>query len=316
MAETTILFMGTPEFAVPSLSALVRYGCSVVGAVTQPDRPKGRGRPATQSPVKTLAQQSGIPVHQPERVRDAVFLETFRAIAPDLVVVAAFGQILPKEILEGPKYGCINVHPSLLPLCRGAAPIQWTLIRGETKTGVTIMQMEEGVDSGDLLLQEETPIRADETFGELQDRLALMGAELLIRVVSMIEEGKTVPTPQEHALATFAPRLKKEDGHISWKKGCREIVDLVRGLSPVPAAYTSLDGKNIKVFSASAFESVRTEGPGIAVSLSEEGLAVAAGDGLVFLREIQMENRNRMSIHDFLRGYRLAPGTRFGTETR
>jgi methionyl-tRNA formyltransferase len=307
-----ILFMGTPDFAVPSLAALVRSGRTVAGVVTQPDRPKGRGRQAAAPPVKVLAQSHGIAVYQPERVRDAAFLEVFRSIAPDLVVVAAFGQILPKEILVCPKHGCINVHPSLLPRCRGAAPIQWTLLRGETKTGVTIMQMDEGVDSGDILLQEETPIGPEEDFGALHDRLSLMGAELLIRTVEAIESGKAVCTPQDPALSTLAPRLKKEDGLIRWERGCREILNLIRGLSPAPGAYTCLNGKILKIFSAAVSECRLEKPPGMAGPLSEEGLAVAAGDGYVLLREVQLENKNRMSIRDFLRGCRLAPDARFG----
>jgi len=306
-----ILFMGTPDFAVPSLAALIRSGCKVSGVVTQPDRPKGRGRQAAAPPVKVLAECHGIAVYQPERVRDAAFLEVFRGIAPDLVVVAAFGQILPKEILSHPKYGCINVHPSLLPRYRGAAPIQWTLIRGETKTGVTIMQMDEGVDSGDILLQEETPIGPEEDFGALHDRLSLMGAELLMRAVESVETGKAVRRPQDPALATLAPRLKKEDGLIRWERGCREILNLIRGLSPAPGAYTCLNGKVLKIFSAAVSECRHEKPPGTAGPLSE-GLAVAAGGGYVLLREVQLENKNRMSIRDFLRGCRLGPDARFG----
>ena len=314
MAETKILFMGTPDFAVPSLAALIRGGRNVAGVVTQPGRPKGRGRQAAPPPVKALALDRGIAVYQPERVRDAAFLEVFRGIAPDLVVVAAFGQILPKEILARPKFGCINVHPSLLPRSRGAAPIQWTLIRGETRTGVTIMQMDEGVDSGDILLQEETPILPEEDFGALHDRLALAGAELLIRAVEAIEAGKAVRTAQDPAGATLAPRLKKEDGRIRWEKGCREIVNLIRGLSPAPGAYTSLNGKVLKIFSAAVSERRHGEAPGTAGVLPEGELAVAAGDGYVLLRDVQLENKNRMPVRDFLRGCRLAPGTRLGGE--
>ncbi|HOG17168.1 MAG TPA: methionyl-tRNA formyltransferase [Syntrophales bacterium] len=314
MAETKILFMGTPDFAVPSLAALIRGGRNVAGVVTQPDRPKGRGRQAAPPPVKAPALDRGIAVYQPERVRDAAFLEVFRGIAPDLVVVAAFGQILPKEILARPKFGCINVHPSLLPRSRGAAPIQWTLIRGETRTGVTIMQMDEGVDSGDILLQEETPILPEEDFGALHDRLALAGAELLIRAVEAIEAGKAVRTAQDPAGATFAPRLKKEDGLIRWEKSCREILNLIRGLSPVPGAYTCLNGKVLKIFSAAVSERRHGEAPGTAGVLPEGELAVAAGDGYVLLRDVQLENKNRMPVRDFLRGCRLAPGTRLGGE--
>ena len=215
-------------------------------------------------------------------------------------------------MLDLPPLGCINVHPSLLPKYRGAAPLNWTIIQGETRTGLTIMRMDEGMDSGDILLQEETPVGPGETFGELHDRLARMGAELLLKTVRMIEEGTVRRTPQDHAAATFAPRLKKEDGRIDWSRGAAEIVRCVRGLSPSPCAYTLLQGKTLRIFSAAGREAPSDRVPGTVGAASDEGLPVAAGDGVVLLREVQMEGRKRMPVGDFLRGCRLQPGDRLG----
>ena len=304
--------MGTPEFAVPSLESLIQSDFPIIGVVTQPDRPKGRGRQPAASPVKLLAEKNGLTVMQPERVRGDAFLEIFRSMAPDMVVVAAFGQILPKEILETPPMGCINVHPSLLPRHRGAAPMNWTLIHGDDETGVTIMFMDEGVDTGDMLIQEKTPVGEDETYDHLHDRLAVLGAELLVQTIRRIEAGAAVRTPQEDSLATYAPRLKKEDGLIRWRENAFRIAHLIRGLSATPGAYTVLDGKVLKVFMASAEEKPVADEPGTIGHLTDKGLPVAAGDGLVFLRDVQLEGKKRMSIQDFTRGYRLTAGTRLG----
>ncbi len=308
MTNPKILFMGTPEFAVPSLDALVRAGYPVVGVVTQPDRPKGRGKHLAPPPAKVRAEELGIEVLQPERVRDASFLDMLHRLSPDLVAVAAFGQILPKAVLEAPPLGCLNVHPSLLPKFRGAAPINWTLIRGERVTGVTIMFMDEGMDTGDILLQEETPIGVEENAGELHDRLAASGAGLLVRTIEGLLAGTIHRRPQESNLATLAPRLTKEDGLIRWERPASEIVNLVRGLAPAPCAYTWLDGKQVKVFSASAQEQPVTEPPGKIGSLRDGGLEVCAGNGIVILRDIQMESKKRMPVGDFFRGYRPRSG--------
>ena len=312
MTQPRIVFLGTPEFAVPSLEILVRNRYPVVGVVTQPDRPRGRGKQTAPPPVKAFAEAQGLALLQPERVKDPAFLEAFRNLAPDLVAVAAFGQLLPKEMLGLPPLGCINVHPSLLPKYRGAAPLNWTIIQGETRTGVTIMRMDEGMDSGDILMQEETPVGPGETFGELHDRLAQMGAELLLKTVRMVEEGTVRRTPQDHAAATFAPRLKKEDGRIDWSRGAAEIVRRVRGLSPSPCAYTLLQGKTLRIFSAAGRAVPSDRVPGTVGAATAEGLPVAAGDGVVLLREVQMEGRKRMPVGDFLRGCRLQPGDRLG----
>ena len=312
MSKPTILFMGTPEFAVPSLEILIHNDYPVLGVVTQPDRPKGRGRQTAPSPVKVLAEKHGLAVFQPERVREAQFLETFGDLKPDAVVVAAFGQILPKALLDGPLWGCINVHPSLLPKYRGAAPMNWTLIRGEEKTGVTIMFIAEGVDTGDILLQEETPVLENETYDHLHDRLAVMGAELLLRALGRMEAGTAVRKAQDDALATHAPRLKKEDGRIDWQGKAQVIARLVRGLSSTPGAYTFVTGKTLKVYMATAEEATVTEEPGTIGPVSDRGLRVAAADGYVYIQDLQLEGKKRMPARDFLRGYRLSEGTRLG----
>ena len=312
MPKPRILFMGTPDFAVPALEGIVRSGYPVVGVVTQPDRPRGRGQSMAPPPVKVVAEGLGLAVLQPTRVKSPEFLKTFRELAPDIVVVAAFGQILPPEIIREPQQGCINIHPSLLPKYRGAAPINWALIRGEEKTGVTIMRMDEGVDSGDILLQEETPIAADENFGELHDRLARKGAEMLLIALAMLGTGTLLPVPQNHALATLAPRLKREDGMIHWGADARSIVSLIRGLSPTPCAFTFFNGKVLKVYTASVEPADVKEAPGTVVEAPSTAIRVAAAGGYVLLKEVQLEGKKRLSVPDFLRGLRISPGDVLG----
>lgn len=306
-----ILFMGTPEFALPSLKILLAEGQAVIGVVTQQDRPKGRGKQTAPPPVKVFAEAEQLPVLQPERIRSPEFLALFRELGPDLVVVVAFGQILPKQILEQPRLGCINVHPSLLPRYRGAAPLNWAIIRGETRTGITIMLMDEGMDSGDILLQEETAIGDRETVGELHDRLAVRGAQLLMEAIRMIESGAVRRMPQNHAAATFAPRLRKEDGIIRWKSDVRSIVQLIRGLSPAPGAYTYLGEKILRIFQAVDIDMPPPALPGT-LSIGDNELKVSAGDGMVSLLNVQLEGKKRMPVHEFLRGCRLKPGDRLG----
>jgi len=310
MPKPRVLFMGTPEFAVPSLSILMDQGYPVVGVVTPPDKPQGRGRRMTSAPIKVLALDRGLTLYQPVRVRDEAFLETFRAIGADVVVVAAFGQILSKDILDMPPWGCIN--PSLLPQYRGAAPMNWTLIRGEAKTGVTIMFVNEGVDTGDILLQEETPIAPDETYDLLHDRLANMGAALLLRTLQDMEAGKAQRRTQDDALATFAPRLKKEDGLIRWQDRGWDIACLIRGLSSTPGAYTFLDGKTLRIFMAEAEAVAVTDAAGTVGPLSAKGLRVTTGDGYIYIRDVQLEGKKRMPVQDFLRGFKLPEGALLG----
>jgi methionyl-tRNA formyltransferase len=303
-----ILFMGTPGFAVPTLEGLIEKGYPLIAVVTQPDRPRGRGRKSEAPPVKTTAEKHGIDVLQPERVRDEEYIRVFRELAPELVVLVAFGQILPKEIIDFPVLGCINVHPSLLPRYRGAAPMNWALIRGDVRTGVTIMRMDEGVDSGDILLQEETPIHPEDSFDSLHDRLAGRGAQLLLKTVEGLVLGTVKRQPQDHALATYAPRLKKEDGHLNWSAGVEEILNRIRGLSSSPGAYSFVRGKQLKIFTATGGRSAASGPPGCIGTETEEGLSVAAADGHVYLKEVQLEGRKRMSVRDFLRGFRVPPG--------
>lgn len=312
MPKPRILFMGTPAFAAPALTGLVKHGYPVISVVTQPDRPQGRGRATAPSPIKLLAEDLGLTVLQPEKVRHPSFLTRFRELAPEIVVVAAFGQILPGEIIHGRREGCINIHPSLLPKYRGAAPINWALIRGEEKTGVTIMRMDEGVDSGPILLQEETPIGPSETFGQLHDRLATMGADLLLITLAMLQAGALQPKPQDGRLATAAPRLRREDGLIRWGEDCRNIVSLIRGLSPTPCAYTRFGGKQLKIFKAEAETGSVTEAPGTVIGETASGLRVAAGNGHVLLQELQIEGKKRMAFNEFLCGVRVAPGQVMG----
>ena len=312
MPKPRILFMGTPDFAVPALEGVVRNGYPVIGVVTQPDRPRGRGQSMAPPPVKVLAEGLGLKVLQPATVRSSEFLETFRELAPDIVIVAAFGQILPPEIIRGPQQGCMNIHPSLLPKYRGAAPINWALIRGEPKTGVTIMRMDDGIDSGDILLQEETPIGPEENFGELYDRLARMGAELLLIALAMLGTGTLLPVPQNHGIATLAPRLRREDGMIHWESDARSIVSLIRGLSPVPCAYTFFNGKLLKVYASSVEAADVKEAPGTIVGISSTALRIAAGGGYVLLKEVQLEGKKRLPVPDFLRGLRIGPGDVLG----
>ncbi len=302
--------MGTPEFAIPSLKTLVGHGYNVVGVVTQPDKRKGRGKKYTAPPVKTCALEMGIPVYQPDRVRDKEFLTTFDTLSPDMVVLVAFGQILPKELIDSPQFGCLNVHPSLLPQYRGAAPINWAIINGDNKTGVTIMLIDEGMDSGDILLQEEADIDIDDTFDDLHEKLSVMGAGLLIKALEGVTQGTLAGTPQDAGLATFAPRLTPETGYINWDKEPEEIVNLIRGLSSHPGAYTFLGDKKLKIFYAVAGKekSSGEKEPGETGRLMEAGLQVATRDGHVYLKEVQIEGKKRMLIEDFMRGHNLLPG--------
>lgn len=308
MNKLRIIFMGTPEFALPALELLYKNDHQIIAVVTQPDRPAGRGRRPSAPPVKQLAEKLGLDVLQPPKVRDTTFLEEFYRLNPDMVVVAAFGQILPGEIVNFPKLGCINIHPSLLPKYRGAAPLNWSIIRGEEKTGVTIMLMDEGMDSGDILLQEETKLGEEENVGQLHDRLAIMGAKLLQTTIGRILLGEAKRQKQDPAGVTFAPRLTRETGRINWHDRSRDIFNLIRGLSPSPAAYTSLDGQEMKIFSAQLMPVPPQEPPGTIATPVAAGLPVAARDGYVIIKDVQPAGKKRMTVADFLRGRKLEAG--------
>lgn len=312
MLKPRILFMGTPSFSLPALRILHEKDYPIIGVVTQPDRPRGRGLKEVAPPVKILAQELGLPVFQPVKVRDESFLKDFRELHPDMVVLVAFGQLLPKAIIDYPPLKCLNIHPSLLPKYRGAAPLNWQIIHGETKTGVSLIIMDEGMDSGDVLLQEETPLGAAETFGELHDRLAQLGATMLIKAIRQMTDGTAQRKKQDASFATFAPLLKKETGKINWNNKAADIVNLIRGLSPSPTAYTTLDGLPLKIFNAVARTEKIDQTPGTIASAGTEGMAVAASDGCVILKDVQLAGKKRLMIHDFLRGHHLKPGTIFG----
>jgi len=307
-----IVFMGTPDFAVPSLRALHDSGHEMVAVVTQPDRPKGRGRKLTPPPVKETALQFGCPVLQPEKVRTHAFHEEMRRLAPDLFIVVAFGQILPQRLLEIPDIGSINVHASLLPRYRGAAPIQWAIINGDRETGVTTMMMDKGMDTGDMLLMEKTEIGPDETAAELHDRLSEMGARTLIRTLEKLQDGSLERAPQDHTQATYAPMLKKKDGKIDWSMPAERIACLIRGVTPWPGAFTFSDDMRLKIFKVSVLEREISVPPGTILECFDGELRVATGKSAIAIQEIQGESGKRLPIDDFLCGCRLPDGTRLG----
>lgn len=307
-----IVFMGTPDFSVPCLETLHRSRHRVVQVVTQPDRPKGRGRRVYPPPVKATALALGLPVIQPEKIKTAEFIETLSCLHPDLMVVVAYGRILPKAVLEIPTAGCINVHASLLPRYRGAAPIHWAIINGETQTGITTILMDEGMDTGDILLTAAEPITSDDTAATLHDRLADLGAKVLEETLNRLADESLTPTPQAHDQATLAPMLKKEDGRIDWHQPATTISNRIRGMNPWPGAFTFYDEKRLKIFRAVALPAEGTAvPPGTVVPAFPDELRVATGNGLLSVLEIQGESGNRLTISEFLRGHSMPAGTMF-----
>ena len=304
--------MGTPDFAVPSLKALIENGYNVVGVFCQPDRPKGRGHKMTACPVKEFAA-AGIPVFQPERIKREEGVAMLRALEPDLCVTAAFGQLLSQEILDIPPLGTINVHSSLLPLHRGSAPINWSIIKGDRETGVTTMFTDKGMDTGDILLMEKTLIGEKETAGELSDRLSIMGAELLIKTIRALENGTLVRTPQDHAAATYEPKMDKELGRIDWSRTTHEVDCLVRGVTPWPGAFTTLGDQTVKVFELAVRGGAPSGEPGMIVSAdAKSGLVVSCADHDVEILTIQMPGAKRMNAKDYLRGHSIDTGVCLG----
>ena len=309
-----IVFMGTPDFAEKSLEAVYNAGHEILAVVTNPDRPKGRGMKMVASPVKEFAVSKDLKIYQPEKVRKNVeFIEEIKKIEPDVICVVAYGKILPKEILEIPKFGCINVHGSLLPKYRGAAPIQWAVINGEKVTGVTTMYMDVGMDTGDMILKEETEIVPDETTGELWDRLAKIGADLLVKTLEQIEN-KTAPRIPQGEDFSMAPMLDKEMSKIDWEsKTAQEIKNLVRGLNPIMGTYSYLNGKKIKIWKVDVVEAdnENVKNGTVLKSDSKDGLYIKAKAGVIKVLEIQGENAKRMNIQDFLRGNQIEVGSIF-----
>lgn len=312
-----ILYMGTPDFAVGPLKALIEAGYEVVAVVTQPDKPKGRSKALLPSPVKAYAMEHNIPVYQPEKIKTKEAFSEIARYEADLFVVAAFGQILSSEILEMPRFGCINIHASLLPRYRGAAPIQWAIIDGEKETGVTIMQMNEGLDTGDILSQKVVPISDEDTGESLFDKLCSAGSALLLETLPRIEAGTLVPVKQDDALSCYARILKKEMGNIDFSKSAREIWCLVRGLNSWPSAYTYYNNKTMKIWRAEpADELSYKKSVGTIVKVEKDAIYVQTGDGLLKILEIQMEGKKRMSVKDFMLGHTFETGTAFSMEKR
>ena len=326
-----IVFMGTPEFSVPTLKTLVEAGHEVIAVVTQPDKPKGRGKEMQMTPVKIQALEYKIPVYQPVKVRDEAFIQVLRGMEADVFVVIAFGQILPKTVLELPKYGCVNIHASLLPKYRGAAPIQWCVIDGETETGITTMMMDVGLDTGDMLEKAVIPIDPKETGGSLHDKLSLAGGELILSTLKKLEDGTAVRTPQTDEGTCYAKMLTKSLGDIDWNQSAVSIERLIRGLNPWPSAYTRWKGKTVKIWAADVVDADAalaagglsdddvsggvsggilsgSSVPGSVVHSDKHSLIVRTGDGFLSIRELQMEGKKRMDIEAFLRGYPVSEG--------
>lgn len=308
-----IIFMGTPDFSVGTLEALVAAGHDVVLAVTQPDKPKGRGKEMQFTPVKECALKYDIPVYQPVRVREQACIEELRKYEADIMVVVAFGQILPKAILEMCQYGCVNVHASLLPKYRGAAPIQWSIIDGEEVTGVTTMQMNEGLDTGDMLLKVEIPIDAKETGGSLHDKLAEAGAKLCVETLKGLEAKEITPIPQGETTTSYAKMLDKQLGNINWGQSGISIERLIRGLTPWPSAYTMWGDKVMKIWDAEVIEGESGKEPGTIVKVQKNAFYVQTGEGLLKVQELQIPGKKRMDAGAFMRGYQISEGERLGS---
>ena len=307
-----IVFMGTPDFAVPPLEALARYHCHISLVITQPDRPKGRGKKMMPPPVKTAATQLGLEVIQPESMKEEQVVERLKALKPDLFVVVAFGHKLSNELLAIPRLYPVNIHASLLPRYRGSSPIQAAILNRDKETGVTTMVMDQGLDTGDMLLSAKTPIAVDETAATLHERLAAMGADLIIETFDAIAADTIVPRPQDHDLASHAPMLKKEDGRIDWHLAPEEIHALVRAMTPWPGTFTFLDTRRIKVFAVKEGKQESDLAPGTIISWDEEGIHVAAGKGSVTILELMGASGKRLTAGQFLQGNRLEPGERLG----
>jgi methionyl-tRNA formyltransferase len=304
------IFMGTPEFSLSTMQGLIDFGVNLCAVYTQPDRPKGRGKKLAPPPVKELALKYAVPVYQPLKLRDPAVVEELRQLAPDLIVVVAYGQILPKSVLEIPKYGCINVHASLLPRYRGAAPINKAIVDGETETGVTTMYMDVGLDTGDMLVKRTTPIGEQETAGEVHDRLARLGNEAMEETLRQLCAGTLVAQKQDDALSNYAPMLKKNDGCIDWQRSARDIHNQVRGLDPWPGAYTALQGDVLKISQTSVEAGAGT--PGSVISAAADGVCIACGDGVLRIGELQLPGKKRLTAADFLRGCPLVSETQLG----
>ncbi len=303
-----VVFMGTSDFAVPSLAKLIEHGYSIIGVVTQPDRPRGRGNKVTFSPVKELAEKESLEIYQPLRIRDDEAIDMLRSWEPDVIVVVAYGQILPEDILDLPRLGCINVHASLLPHYRGAAPIQRAIMAGDRTTGITTMFMNAGLDTGDIILQTPIDIGEDMDFGEVHDRLAAVGADLLLDTMAVLASGSSPHRKQDHHRSSYAPMITREEEKIDWKDEALSIKNKIRALSPQPAAYTSLHGQRFKVFKSRVIN-LDNEGPfGAITAITQDGFGVQTGRGVLEILEVQKEGKKRISSREFIKGFNLIPG--------
>jgi methionyl-tRNA formyltransferase len=312
-----IVFMGTPDFAAGALKSLIRAGHEILAVVTQPDKAKGRSKELIPPPVKVCAAEYGIPVMQPERIKTPEAVEELKKYPADIYIVAAFGQILSKEILDIPPYGCLNIHASLLPKYRGASPIQHAIIDGEEKTGVTVMQMDEGLDTGDMLYKKEIVIEPDDDYETLHDKLMVLGGEAIVEALPLLEEGKLVPKKQDASLSCYASLIKKSMGELDFTKSAAELDRLIRGLTPWPSAYTFYKGKQLKIWKAQpADEDIEEQGkalrPGAVLKVDKTSILVAAGEGSLKILELQLEGKKRMSARDFLLGVKVTPGEILG----
>lgn len=309
-----IIFMGTPDFAAGALEALIRAGHEITAVVTQPDKAKGRSKELLPSPVKVCALEHNIPVLQPKRIKAPEAVAELRAYQADIYIVAAYGQILSREILEFPKYGCVNIHASLLPKYRGAAPIQHVIIHGEERTGITIMQMDAGIDTGDMLYKKEVAIAADDTYETLHDKLMALGGEAITEALPLLEKGKLTPEKQDDSQSCYAPLIEKNMGEIDFSKTAAEVDRLIRGMTPWPSAYTGCRGRQLKIWKAvpDTEKDVSGHVPGEILSVEKDSVTVATGKGALRLSELQIEGKKRMTAHDFLLGVKLEPGEIFG----
>jgi methionyl-tRNA formyltransferase len=315
VAPLRIIFMGTPDFAAANLSALLAGPDQVVAVVSQPDRAKGRGKKVSPSPTKVLAEEAGIPVLQPEKIKTEEFRNGLLSYQPDLIVVAAYGRILPPSLLELAPMGCINVHGSLLPKYRGAAPIQWAIIKGETEVGVTIIQMDQGMDTGNILLKAKITADPEETAGSLTVKLATLGGHTLLQAIKGLKEDSITPIPQDHSLATMAPMLKKDDGLIDWSRSAKEIECLVRGLDPWPSAFCFLLEQRLRLFSPEVVYLESIAQPGTVMHADRRGMLIACGRNALQIHELQPEGKKRMRVESFCCGHPIPPGTDFGRYT-
>lgn len=306
-----VIFMGTPDIAVPALEEIIKAGHEVILVVSQPDKPVGRSKELKPTAVKECALSHGLCVYQPKRIRAEECVAYLKNYQADVIVVEAFGQIISQEILDMPKYCCVNIHTSLLPKYRGAAPIQWAVLNGETVTGVTTMRMDAGVDTGDMIMKQEVQLAEDETSGTLFERLAQEGAKLCVKTLEAIENGTAVYTKQDESLATHTKKITKEMGSIDWSKSAEVLERLIRGMNPWPSAYTKLDDKNLKVWKGTVIPKNTDAVPGTIVKVTKETIEVQTGDGILAILELQLEGKKRMDTESFLRGYSVKEGTVF-----